>query len=108
MKVEDFINLKQGNISVEEYSLKLTRLSRYDPYLVFNLRNKRSRFLNGVSDLVKKECRMAMLQDDMTLSRHMVYAQSIEESTLNRINRNLKMSRPSEKNQHRFKKRAQN
>ena len=28
VKVEEFINLKLGNISVEEYSLKFTRLSR--------------------------------------------------------------------------------
>ena len=27
VKVEEFINLRQGNMSVEDYSLKLTRLS---------------------------------------------------------------------------------
>ena len=36
VKVEEFINLKQGNMSVEEYSLKFTMLSRYSPYLVSN------------------------------------------------------------------------
>ena len=37
-----------------------------------------SRFVMGVADLVMVECRMTMLHDDMTLSRHMVYAQSIK------------------------------
>ena len=31
VKVEKFINLKQGNISIEEYILKFSMLSRYSP-----------------------------------------------------------------------------
>ena len=34
VKVEEFINLKQGNMSVEEYLLKFPTLSRYAPSLV--------------------------------------------------------------------------
>ena len=34
VKVEEFINLKQGNIRVEEYSLKYSMLSRYAQYLI--------------------------------------------------------------------------
>ena len=34
VKVEEFINLKQGNIRVEEYSLKFSMLSRYAQYLI--------------------------------------------------------------------------
>ncbi|XP_069150277.1 uncharacterized protein [Solanum lycopersicum] len=36
VKVEEFINLKQGNIRVEEYSFKFSMLSRYAQYLVSN------------------------------------------------------------------------
>ena len=39
MKVEEFINLRKGNMSVEEYSLKFTMLSRYAPSLVSNPRD---------------------------------------------------------------------
>ena len=39
VKVEDFINIKQRNMSVEEYSLKFTRLYRYAPPLVSNPRD---------------------------------------------------------------------
>jgi len=78
--VEEFINLRQGSMSVEEYSLKFTLLSKYSPSLVSNPKDKISRFVTGVSDLVKKECHTAMLHDDMNISRIMASAQSIEDS----------------------------
>ena len=53
MKVEEFINLKQGNMSVEKYFLKFTRLSSYAPFLVYNPRDEMSRFVTDVADLVK-------------------------------------------------------
>jgi len=36
-KVQEFINLRQGNMSVREYSLKFTKLSKYAPSLVADL-----------------------------------------------------------------------
>ena len=71
MKVEEFINLKNGNMSVE-YSLKFSRLSRFAPSMVSTHRDEMSRFLTGVADSVKEECQMSMLHDDMTLARLMV------------------------------------
>ena len=75
VKVEEFINLKQGNMNVEEYSLKLSKLSKYAPSLVANPRDEMSHFVMGVANLVKEECRMAMLHNDMIVPRLMVYAQ---------------------------------
>ncbi|XP_069145521.1 uncharacterized protein [Solanum lycopersicum] len=43
-KVEEFINLKHGNMSVEEYPLKFSMLSRYAPYLLSNPRDEMSQF----------------------------------------------------------------
>ena len=74
VKVEEFINLKQGNMSVEEYSLKFSMLSRYFPYLMSNPRDEINHFVMGVADLVREEYRTAMLHYDMTLARLMVYA----------------------------------
>ena len=54
IKVEEFINLKQGNMSVEEYSLKLSTLSRYAPSLVSNPRDEMSHFVTELADLVVK------------------------------------------------------
>ena len=89
VKVQKFINLKQGNMSIEEYSLKFSRLSIFSPSLVSNPRYEMSRFVTGLADLVKEECHTTMQHDDMTLARLIVYAQSIEESKLGRIARNL-------------------
>ena len=56
---------------------------------------------------MKEKCHTAMLHDDMTLARLMVYAQSLEESKLETIARNLKRSGSSDQGQPRLNKRAQ-
>ena len=58
----------------------------------------------GVSNLVVEECRTALLHDDMTLARHIVYAQSIEVSNLRRMSRDIKRSVDSDQVQPSFKK----
>jgi len=87
--VEEFINLRQGSMSVKEYSLKFTLLSKYATSLVSNPRDDMSRFVTGVSDLIKEESRTAMIHDYMNISRLIVYAQSIEESKLERKSRGI-------------------
>ena len=76
--------------------MKFSRLSRYDPSLGSILRDDMSKFATGVADLVREECCTAMIQDDMTQDRLMVYAQSIEESRRRRIARNLKRNDSSD------------
>ena len=61
VKVDEFINLKQGNMSVEEYSLKFSMLFGCAPSLMSNPRDKMSHFVRGVADLVREEYHTAML-----------------------------------------------
>ena len=77
------------------------------PSLVSNMRDEMTRFVTRVADLVRKECPTTMLQDDMTIARLMVYDQSIEESKLKRMTRNMKRSGSSEQGQPRLQNRAQ-
>ena len=56
-KVEEFINLRQGGMSVQEYSFKFTKLSKDSPSLVCNPRDEMSRFVMEVSDDLVEECR---------------------------------------------------
>ncbi|XP_015072489.1 uncharacterized protein LOC107016572 [Solanum pennellii] len=95
-------------MSVEKYSLKFIILSRYAPSLVSNPRDEMIRFVIGVADLMKEDCRTAMLHNDMNLSRLLVYSQSIEESKLSSISRNFNRNGSNDQNQSRFKKRAPN
>ena len=70
--------------------MKFTLLSKYAPSFVSSHRDEVSSFVTDLADLVKEEYRTSMLHNDMNLSSHIVYAQSIEESKLSRIKRNLK------------------
>ena len=72
-KVEEFINLKQGSMTVREYSLMFVKLSRYATSLVSNSRDEMSKFLTEIAEDLEEECREAMLHDIMDLSRHMVH-----------------------------------
>ena len=67
----EFINLKQGKLSVMDYALKFTLSSKYAPRLVTNPREFMNRFMREVSELVEKECLMTILVDDMDISRLM-------------------------------------
>lgn len=52
--VEEFINLRQGGMSVQEYSLKFIKLSKYASSSVSNPRDEMSHFVTSVSnDLVE-------------------------------------------------------
>ncbi|KAK4716160.1 hypothetical protein R3W88_014498 [Solanum pinnatisectum] len=70
-------------MTVQDYGLKFTQLSRYAPHMVANSRAQMNNFLYGESDLVKTECRNAMLLRDMNLSRLMTHAQQVEGDKLN-------------------------
>ena len=54
-----------------------------------------------------EECDTTMLHDGMTFARLMLYGQSIEESKLRRMSRNLKRGGFSDQEETRFKKRVQ-
>ena len=74
-------------MSVDEYSLKFTMLSRYAPSLVSNPRDEMSRFVTSVADFLNEEWRIAILCCEMNLSRLIVYGQSIMESKHTKISK---------------------
>ncbi|XP_069145540.1 uncharacterized protein [Solanum lycopersicum] len=54
-KAQEFMNLRQGNMTVQQYGLKFNQLYRYAPHMVADSRAHMNKFLYGVSDLVKIE-----------------------------------------------------
>ena len=59
-------------------------------------------------DIVMEKCGTTMLHGDMTLSRRMVYTQSIEQSKIWRRSRDANRGRIEDKVQPQFKKRGPN
>ena len=77
-KVEEFINLKQGSMTVNEYSMKFLKLLSYATSLVSNSRDEMFRFLTGIAEDLEEECRAAMMHESMDLLKLMVHVQQVE------------------------------
>lgn len=78
VKLEEFINLRQGSMSVKKYYLKFSLLSKYAPSLMADPRTSMSKFMTRMSSYVVKECQSAMLNREMDLSRLMIHAKQIK------------------------------
>ncbi|XP_069155674.1 uncharacterized protein [Solanum lycopersicum] len=92
-KVVEFINLRLGGMSVHEYCLKFTKLSKYAPSFVSNPRDGMSRFMTGVSDDLQEKFHSAMLHDNMNISRLMGHSTHVEESRSRRKSNDSKRER---------------
>ncbi|WMV24398.1 hypothetical protein MTR67_017783 [Solanum verrucosum] len=66
-KVLEFINLHQGNMSVNDYALKFTQLYRYAHTMVADSRARMSKFVSGVSEMVVKEYHTSMVIKEMDI-----------------------------------------
>ncbi|KAG5611703.1 hypothetical protein H5410_022984 [Solanum commersonii] len=78
----DLKRLSWDSLSVHEYGLKFTQLSRYASKMVADMRSRMSLFVAGLSCLSSKEGKDSMLIGDMDISRLMFYVQQVEEEKL--------------------------
>lgn len=62
-------------MSVREYTLKFTQLFCYAPELVFSMKYRMRKFASGLYRDLVLECKAAMLNMDMNISRLVVYMQ---------------------------------
>lgn len=84
---ESLLNLRQGGISVKEYTLKFTLLSKNTPTMIAFYRDRMGKFMIKVPNLVEQECQTTILHIYICIIRLMVYAQKTEESKLIKMNR---------------------
>ena len=92
-KMHELVNLRQGGMSVKEYRLKFTLLSKHDLTMVEDSRAKMNKFIMGISKLVVNECRSAMLIPIIEISRLMIHDELIEEKKLTQVCRELRKTR---------------
>ena len=57
MKMQEFINIRQGSMSVKDYSLNFNQLSKHAPTMAADASAKMNKFVMGISNLVVNECR---------------------------------------------------
>ena len=87
VKLVEFINLRQGGISVFSYSLKVTKLSTYALCLISNPRDEMNHFLMRVLDDLQEECHSTMIHYNMHISCLIVHAQKFEDVRAKRNSR---------------------
>nr|XP_009775774.1 PREDICTED: uncharacterized protein LOC104225626 [Nicotiana sylvestris] len=68
-RVDQFLSLKQGNMSVQEYSLHFDSLARYAPSIVSTMRDRIHRFIAGLAPELTEACATATLQNSMDIFR---------------------------------------
>ncbi|XP_070036859.1 uncharacterized protein [Nicotiana tomentosiformis] len=78
-RVDRFLTLRQGNMSVREYSLQFDSLARYAPTIVSKMEDRVHRFMIGLEPHLLNDCTSVSLQPDMDISHIQAYAQGVEE-----------------------------
>ena len=78
-RVDQFLNLRQGNMSVREYGLRFDSLARYAPTFVDTMHDRVHRFVGGLDSDYIDACYTVALNDNMDISRIQAFAQGIED-----------------------------
>ncbi|XP_070045536.1 uncharacterized protein [Nicotiana tomentosiformis] len=83
-RAAEFEGLRQGSLSVWEYHMKFTHLSKYAIYMLPIMEARVHRFMEGISPLVINEAAMAALNSDMNYGKIVAFAQAMEYRKLKR------------------------
>ncbi|XP_070022258.1 uncharacterized protein [Nicotiana sylvestris] len=78
-RLDQFLSLKHGDMSVRDYSHKFNSLARYAPDIVRTMRARGHHNVDGLGGHLIRDCRVASLLDDVDISRIQVFAQTTED-----------------------------
>ncbi|XP_070041616.1 uncharacterized protein [Nicotiana tomentosiformis] len=74
-RVDRFLTLRQGNMSVREYSLQFDSLARYDPTIIAKMEDRVHRFVMGLEPHLLNDCMSVSLHPGIDISHIQAYAQ---------------------------------
>ncbi|XP_070049548.1 uncharacterized protein [Nicotiana tomentosiformis] len=77
--LDQFLSLKQGDMSVRDYSHKFNSLARYAPDIVRTMRARVHHYVDGLGDHLIRDYRVASLSDDVDISHIQDFAQTTED-----------------------------
>ncbi|XP_070054234.1 uncharacterized protein [Nicotiana tomentosiformis] len=78
-RVDMFLTLRQGNMSVREYNLQFDSLARYAPTIVAKMEDRVHQFVMGLESHLLNDFMSVSLQQGMDISHIQAYAQGVEE-----------------------------
>nr|XP_009778615.1 PREDICTED: uncharacterized protein LOC104227933 [Nicotiana sylvestris] len=79
VRLDQFLSLKQGDMSVRDYIHKFNSLARYAPDIVRTVRARVHHYVDGLGDHMIRDCRVASLSDDVDISRIQAFAQTTKD-----------------------------
>ncbi|XP_060170614.1 uncharacterized protein LOC132601551 [Lycium barbarum] len=78
-RVDRFLNLRQDDMSVREYSVEFDSLARYAPAIVQNMEDRVHRYVMGLEPELQEACMAVAMQPGMDIARVQAYAQGSED-----------------------------
>ncbi|XP_049387783.1 uncharacterized protein LOC125852068 [Solanum stenotomum] len=78
-RVDQFLNLHQGNMSVREYNLKFNSLARYTPNVVTTMEDRVHQYMDRLDSYLVRDCTIASLNKDMDIERMQAFAQKLKD-----------------------------
>ena len=85
-------------MSVTDYILKLTKLSKYSPTIMEDTRAEINKFVIRIYELVVNKCRSSMLIPTLNISLHTVHSKKIEKQKHKQVGRELKKTKADDGN----------
>ena len=73
-RADQFLNLRQGNMSFREYSLQFNSLARYAPNVVATMADRVHRYVSRLEPYLVRDCTIAALNRDIDIARIQAFA----------------------------------
>ncbi|KAF3613055.1 hypothetical protein FXO38_36463 [Capsicum annuum] len=88
-RADQFLNLRQGNMSMREYSLQFNSLSRYAPNVVATMDERVHQYMDRLDPYLVRDYTIAALNKDMDIARIQAFTQKMEDQRQRRRTQEL-------------------